>query len=59
MTIDTATFLAQLGNHSDQQTGAISPPIYLSTTFAHPEILNKKAIHQSERNQLWWIALIV
>lgn len=38
MTIDTATFLAQLGNHSDQQTGAISPPIYLSTTFAHPEL---------------------
>ena len=38
MTIDTATFLAQLGNHSDQQTGAISPPIYLSTTFAHPAL---------------------
>lgn len=30
------TYLAQLGNRSDQQTGAISAPIYLSTTFAHP-----------------------
>lgn len=38
MTIDIATFLAQLGNHSDKQTGAISAPIYLSTTFAHPEL---------------------
>ncbi|WP_461203013.1 PLP-dependent transferase [Enterococcus sp. N342-3-1-2] len=38
MTIDTATFLAQLGNRSDKQTGAISAPIYLSTTFAHPEL---------------------
>ena len=30
------TFLAQLGNHSDPATGAISPPIHLSSTFAHP-----------------------
>ncbi|MGM0241143.1 aminotransferase class I/II-fold pyridoxal phosphate-dependent enzyme [Enterococcus sp. AZ103] len=33
-----ATQLAQIGNKSDQQTGAISAPIYLSTTFAHPKL---------------------
>jgi cystathionine gamma-synthase len=38
MTIDYTTFLAQLGNRSDQVTGAISAPIYLSTTYAHPEL---------------------
>ncbi len=32
------TELAQLGNRKDPQTGAISAPIYLSTTFAHPEL---------------------
>lgn len=32
------TYLAQLGNRCDEQTGAISAPIYLSTTFAHPEL---------------------
>ncbi|KAF1302258.1 MULTISPECIES: PLP-dependent transferase [Enterococcus] len=32
------TFLAQIGNHSDQQTGAISAPIHLSTTYAHPKL---------------------
>ncbi|AZP04227.1 PLP-dependent transferase [Jeotgalibaca ciconiae] len=30
------TFLAQIGNHEDPTTGAVSPPIYLSSTFAHP-----------------------
>ncbi len=29
---NTATELAQIGNHSDKQTGAVSAPIYLSTT---------------------------
>ncbi len=43
MTIDTATFLAQLGNHSDQQTGAISPPIYLSTVCMAPHALRYKS----------------
>ena len=38
MTIDIATFLTQLGNRSDQATGAVSAPIYLSTTYAHPEL---------------------
>ncbi|WP_086350908.1 PLP-dependent transferase [Candidatus Enterococcus clewellii] len=33
-----ATKLAQIGNHTDNQTGAISTPIYLSTTYAHPEL---------------------
>ena len=33
---EIATILAQLGNRTDQQTGAISAPIYLSTTYAHP-----------------------
>ncbi|WP_159723075.1 PLP-dependent transferase [Enterococcus sp. CSURQ0835] len=32
------TYLTQLGNHSDQQTGAISAPIYLSTTYSHPKL---------------------
>ncbi|MGK7376213.1 methionine biosynthesis PLP-dependent protein [Planococcus sp. 1R117A] len=34
------TRLVQLGNHSDAKTGAVSPPIYLSTAYAH-EALGK------------------
>lgn len=34
----TATSLAQLGNRADPQTGAVSAPIYLSTTYAHPHL---------------------
>ncbi|MGP6138858.1 PLP-dependent transferase [Jeotgalibaca sp. A127] len=30
------TYLAQLGNRWDKETGAISLPIHLSTTYAHP-----------------------
>ena len=30
------TQLAQLGNRQDQQTGAVSLPIHLSTAYAHP-----------------------
>ncbi|MBL1224106.1 PLP-dependent transferase [Enterococcus sp. BWR-S5] len=33
-----ATRLAQIGNHQDDQTGAVSTPIYLSTTYAHPKL---------------------
>ena len=33
-----ATRLAQIGNHGKDQTGAVSTPIYLSTTYAHPEL---------------------
>ncbi len=29
------TRLVQLGNRSDQQTGAVNPPIYLSTAYEH------------------------
>lgn len=29
------TRLVQLGNHSDKKTGAVNPPIYLSTAFKH------------------------
>lgn len=29
------TRLVQLGNHSDQTTGAVNPPIYLSTAYQH------------------------
>lgn len=36
MTESIATFLAQIGNHSDPTTGAVSAPIHLSATFAHP-----------------------
>lgn len=32
------TFLTQIGNRSDQQTGAVSAPIHLSTTYAHPKL---------------------
>lgn len=38
MTQHVETILAQLGNRKDPQTGAISAPIYLSTTFAHPAL---------------------
>ncbi|MGO5333082.1 aminotransferase class I/II-fold pyridoxal phosphate-dependent enzyme [Enterococcus cecorum] len=31
------TFLAQLGNRIDEQTGAVSAPIHLSTTYSHPK----------------------
>lgn len=30
------TFLAQLGNHSDTKTGAVSTPLHLSTIYEHP-----------------------
>ncbi|MFS0577122.1 methionine biosynthesis PLP-dependent protein [Sporosarcina sp. 179-K 3D1 HS] len=33
-----ATTLVQLGNHSDVKTGAINPPIYLSTAYKHDGI---------------------
>lgn len=33
-----ATRLAQLGNRTDAQTGAVSAPIYLATTYAHPKL---------------------
>lgn len=32
------TCLAQAGSRSDESTGAISPPIYQSATFAHPRL---------------------
>ncbi|EMR05729.1 Cystathionine gamma-synthase/O-acetylhomoserine (thiol)-lyase [Bhargavaea cecembensis DSE10] len=32
----TATLLAQLGNRTDPRTGAVNPPIYLSTAYGHP-----------------------
>lgn len=38
MTKKNGTFLAQIGNHSDPYTGAISAPIHLSTTYAHPKL---------------------
>ncbi|EOH94402.1 PLP-dependent transferase [Enterococcus pallens] len=34
----SATQLAQIGNNADKQTGAVNTPIYLSTTYAHPEL---------------------
>ncbi|MGG5318042.1 PLP-dependent transferase [Enterococcus sp. AZ072] len=33
-----ATQLAQIGNHANDQTGAVNTPIYLSTTYAHPKL---------------------
>lgn len=32
----TATLLAQLGNRTDPRTGAVNPPIHLSTAYEHP-----------------------
>jgi len=32
------TNLVQLGNHSDEKTGAVNPPIYLSTAYEHQGI---------------------
>lgn len=32
------TQLAQIGNRSDARTGAVSAPIYLSTTYRHPRL---------------------
>ena len=34
------TQLVQLGNRSDSKTGAVSPPIHLSTAYEHPELGN-------------------
>jgi cystathionine gamma-synthase len=36
MHIDTC--LAQIGNNKEERTGAISTPIYLSTTYRHPRL---------------------
>ncbi|MCR2823763.1 methionine biosynthesis PLP-dependent protein [Lederbergia panacisoli] len=37
MTVNSfETRLVQLGNRSDSKTGAINPPIYLSTAYEHP-----------------------
>ncbi|PTQ83252.1 cystathionine gamma-synthase [Trichococcus patagoniensis] len=35
-TINIQSYLAQLGNRKDPQTGAVSAPIYLSTAYGHP-----------------------
>jgi cystathionine gamma-synthase len=32
------TKLAQIGNRRDPQTGSVSAPIYLSTTYSHPQL---------------------
>ncbi|MCA1010347.1 methionine biosynthesis PLP-dependent protein [Halobacillus halophilus] len=32
------TILAQLGNNSDEKTGAVNPPIYLSTAYQHKSL---------------------
>lgn len=32
------TILAQLGNNSDEETGAVNPPIYLSTAYQHKSL---------------------
>lgn len=34
--VHLSSYLAQLGNRQDKQTGSISLPIHLSTTYAHP-----------------------
>ncbi|MFB1049963.1 methionine biosynthesis PLP-dependent protein [Paraliobacillus sp. JSM ZJ581] len=34
------TKLAQLGNHSDLKTGAVNPPIYMSTAYQHTALGN-------------------
>lgn len=37
-TVETDTFLAQIGNHQNPQTGSINTPIYFSTTYEHPTL---------------------
>lgn len=32
------TILAQLGNNSDEKTGAVNPPLYLSTAYQHESL---------------------
>lgn len=36
--IDSETFLAQIGNHRNPETGAINTPLYFSTTYEHPTL---------------------
>ncbi|MTH53195.1 methionine biosynthesis PLP-dependent protein [Bacillus mangrovi] len=38
MTKHTETILAQIGNRSEQTTGAVNPPIYLTTAYRHTGI---------------------
>lgn len=38
MTDKTETKLVQLGNKSDKKTGAVNPPIYLSTAYQHDHL---------------------
>lgn len=38
LTNSLETQLVQLGNHSDAKTGAVNPPIYLSTAYKHAGI---------------------
>ncbi|KZZ83671.1 methionine biosynthesis PLP-dependent protein [Bacillus sp. SJS] len=38
MTKHTETILAQIGNRSEQTTGAVNPPIYLTTAYRHSGI---------------------
>ncbi|MGD6818922.1 methionine biosynthesis PLP-dependent protein [Metabacillus sp. 84] len=38
MTKHTETILAQIGNRSEQATGAVNPPIYLTTAYRHAGI---------------------
>ncbi|MBS2968433.1 methionine biosynthesis PLP-dependent protein [Metabacillus sp. KIGAM252] len=38
MTKHTETILAQIGNRSEQTTGAVNPPIYLTTAYRHAGI---------------------
>ena len=47
MSYHTATELAQIGNHKDKQTGAVSTPIHLSTTFAKKHRLR---LHTHEKS---------
>ncbi|SDJ43399.1 methionine biosynthesis PLP-dependent protein [Salimicrobium halophilum] len=36
MPYETDTRLAQVGNRTDAKTGAVNPPVYFSTSYAHP-----------------------
>ena len=38
MKIHEDTFLAQIGNHKNPETGSINSPIYCSTTYEHPTL---------------------
>lgn len=49
MTEHVETKLAQIGNRSEEVTGTVSPPVYLSTAYRHRGIGNLQDLITFER----------